>query len=285
MDVSTVDAATGSPTASRVLGPGSLEVRSLSLRFGGLLALDDVSLEVPAGEIVGIIGPNGAGKTSLFNVVSGFLKPQAGEILYDGRRINGVRPHELNALGIARTLQGLGLWRGLTVLENVMVGARRAARPGFVSALTGLSRSDRYEAETADLARDQLRLLGIEHFADWYPGVLPYGAQKWVSLARALVSRPSLLLLDEPASGLTSTEIKELADLLRSLRAQMSVALVEHRLDLIMSVCERVHVLDFGRLIASGPPERVQKDKAVTDAYLGEELTLNVAEEGADARG
>ncbi len=285
MDVSTVGPATGSPTASRELGPGSLEVRSLSLRFGGLLALDDVSLEVPAGEIVGIIGPNGAGKTSLFNVVSGFLKPQAGEILYDGRRINGVRPHELNALGIARTLQGLGLWRGLTVLENVMVGARRAARPGFVSALTGLSRSDRYEAETADLARDQLRLLGIEHFADWYPGVLPYGAQKWVSLARALVSRPSLLLLDEPASGLTSTEIKELADLLRSLRAQMSVALVEHRLDLIMSVCERVHVLDFGRLIASGPPERVQKDKAVTDAYLGEELTLNVAEEGADARG
>src|SRR5487761_1304203 len=269
MDVRPVDAATSSSTAAGVLGPGALEVRSLTVRFGGLVALDDVSLEVPAGEIVGIIGPNGAGKTSLFNVVCGFLKPQAGEILYNGRRIDGVRPHELNALGIARTLQGLGLWRGLTVLENVMVGARRSQRPGIPSALLGLSRSDRYEAELAGR----------------YPGVLPYGVQKWVSLARALVSRPALLLLDEPASGLTATEIKQLADLLRSLRAQMSIALVEHRLDLIMSVCERVHVLDFGRLIATGPPERVQKDKAVTDAYLGEELTLNVSEEEADARG
>ncbi len=285
MGVSPVDVATGPSTRSGALGPGSLEVRSLTLRFGGLVALDDVSLDVPAGEIVGIIGPNGAGKTSLFNVVSGFLRPQAGEILYAGRRINGIRPHELNSLGIARTLQGLGLWRGLTVLENVMVGARRAARPGLPSALLGLSRSDRYEAEVADLARSQLRVLGIEEFADRYPSVLPYGIQKWVSLARALVSRPALLLLDEPASGLTTTEIKQLANLLRSLRAQMSIALVEHRLDLIMSVCERVHVLDFGRLIASGPPERVQKDKAVTDAYLGEELTLIDLEEETDPRG
>src|SRR5487761_79257 len=285
MDVSAVGASTGSSTGSGALGPGSLEVRSLSLRYGGVVALDDVSLDVPAGEHVGTIGPSGAGKTSLFNVVSGFLQPQAGEILYGGRRINGMQPHELNSLGIARTLQGLGLWRGLTVLENVMVGARRSGRPGFASALIGLSRSDRYEAETAELARDQLRLLGIERFADRYPGVLPYGIQKWVSLARALVSRPALLLLDEPASGLTATEIKELADLLRSLRARMSIALVEHRLDLIMNVCERVHVLDFGRVIASGPPERVQKDKAVTEAYLGEELTLATAEEAPDARG
>ncbi|HXC75931.1 MAG TPA: ABC transporter ATP-binding protein [Candidatus Acidoferrum sp.] len=283
--MSAVGAAASSSADSSALGPGSLEVRSLSLRFGGLVALDDVSLEVPAGEIVGIIGPNGAGKTSLFNVVSGFLKPQAGEILYRGRRINGVSPPELNSLGIARTLQGLGLWRGLTVLENVMVGARRVSRPGFASALLGLGRSDRYEAALTELARDQLRLLGIEQFAGSYPGVLPYGVQKWVSLARALVSRPALLLLDEPASGLTATEIKELADLLRSLRSQMSIALVEHRLDLIMSVCERVHVLDFGRVIASGPPERVQQDKAVTDAYLGEELTPPGVEGESDARG
>jgi branched-chain amino acid transport system ATP-binding protein len=253
------------------------------VRFGGLIALDGVSLAVPAGEIVGIIGPNGAGKTTLFNVVSGFLTPQAGEILYEGRRINGLPPHALNGLGIARTLQGLGLWRGLTVLENVMVGARRAARPGFAFALLGLTRSDRYEAEVADLARAQLRALGIEEYANRYPAALPYGIQKWVSLARALVSRPALLLLDEPASGLTASEMQQLAELLRTLRAQMSIALVEHRLDLIMSVCERVHVLDFGRLIASGPPDSVKNDKAVTDAYLGEELT--VPEEKADARG
>jgi branched-chain amino acid transport system ATP-binding protein len=283
--VSQISGRSTSATDSSVAVPGSLEVRHLTVRFGGLTALDDVSLDVPSGEIVGVIGPNGAGKTTLFNVVSGFLSPQAGEILYDGRRINGVRPHELNGLGISRTLQGLGLWGGLTVLENVMVGARRAARPAFASAILGLSGSDRYEAELADLARVQLRALGIEEFANRYPSVLPYGIQKWVSLARALVSRPALLLLDEPASGLTATEIKQLADLLRSLRAHMSIALVEHRLDLIMSVCERVHVLDFGRLIASGPPDRVQNDKAVTDAYLGEELEVTGAERDGDARG
>jgi branched-chain amino acid transport system ATP-binding protein len=283
--VSQVGGATSPAPSTGLSGPGSLEVRSLSVKFGGLIALDGVSLDVPAGEIVGIIGPNGAGKTTLFNVVSGFIEANAGEILYNGRRINGVRPHELNSLGIARTLQGLGLWRGLTVLENVMVGARRAGRPGFAQAILGLNRSDRYETQVAGVAREQLRALGIEEFANRYPGVLPYGVQKWVSLARALVSRPALLLLDEPASGLTSTEIRQLADLLRSLRAQMSIALVEHRLDLVMTVCERVHVLDFGRLIASGPPEQVQKDKAVTDAYLGEELALPVTQGDADARG
>jgi branched-chain amino acid transport system ATP-binding protein len=261
---------------------GSLEVRSLTVRFGGLTALDDVSLDVPSGRIVGIIGPNGAGKTTLFNVVCGLLSTPAGEVLFNGRSINGVRPHELNSLGIARTLQGLGLWRGLTVLENVMVGARRATRPGLASALLGLGRSDRYEAALREEALAQLSELGIADFAHRYPSVLPYGIQKWVSLARALVSRPALLLLDEPASGLDSTEIKQLAVLLRSLRAKMSIALVEHRLDLVMTVCEQVHVLDFGRLIASGAPAAIQSNKAVTDAYLGEELA---ATEGADAQG
>ena len=242
------------------------------MRFGGLTALDNVSLNVAAGEIVGIIGPNGAGKTTLFNVVCGLQAPQSGEVLYDDRSIRGIHPHQLNGLGIARTLQGLGLWRGLTVLENVMVGARRASRPRFHSALLGLVSSDRYERALREQALAQLRELGIEDYANRYPSVLPYGVQKWVSLARALVSRPALLLLDEPASGLTAPEIKQLADLLRSLRERMSIALVEHRLDLVMTVCGRVHVLDFGRLIASGAPEAVQRDRAVTDAYLGEEL-------------
>ncbi|TAN32864.1 ABC transporter ATP-binding protein [bacterium] len=264
--------------------PSSLEVRSLTVRFGGLTALDDVSLHVPAGQIVGIIGPNGAGKTTLFNAVCGLLRPQAGEIIFNGRNINGVRPHDLNGLGIARTLQGLGLWRGLTVLENVMTGARRSAAPGFVLALLGLDRSDRYEAGLAGLALAQLQELGIEESANRYPVSLSYGVQKLVSLARALVSRPGLLLLDEPASGLTANEIKDLANLLRSLRARMSIALVEHRLDLVMNVCEQVHVLDFGRLIASGPAELVQKGKGVTDAYLGEELGVSDANEVARAR-
>ncbi|MFI5283841.1 MAG: ABC transporter ATP-binding protein [Candidatus Dormibacterales bacterium] len=252
--------------------PGSLEVRSLTVRFGGLLALDGVSLIVPAGQIVGIIGPNGAGKTTLFNAVCGLLKPDAGDIVYDGKRISRLRPHQLNRLGVARTLQGLGLWRGLTVLENVMGGARRAARPGLAAALLGLPGSDRYEARLKQEALAQLRELGIEEHAQRYPSTLPYGVQKWVSLARALAAHPSLLLLDEPASGLTAAEIAQLAELLDRLRSRMSIALVEHRLDLVMKVCGLIHVLDFGRLIASGTPEAVQSDPAVTAAYLGEEL-------------
>jgi branched-chain amino acid transport system ATP-binding protein len=283
MGLSPVGGAGAAATEQGAGRPGSLEVRSLTVRFGGLTALDSVSLNVPGGEIVGIIGPNGAGKTTLFNVVCGLLSPQAGEILYDGRRIDGVRPHELNRLGIARTLQGLGLWRELTVLENVMVGMRRATRPGFASALLGLGRSDRYEAGLKAEALAELRELGIGDVANRHPATLPYGIQKWVSLARALVSRPALLLLDEPASGLTANEITQLADLLRSLRTRMSIALVEHRLDLVMTVSDRIHVLDFGQLIASGTPETVQHDKAVTDAYLGEELAA--LEEDRDAGG
>ena len=265
--------------------PGSLEVRSLTVRFGGLVALDAVSLDVPAGMIVGIIGPNGAGKTTLFNVVCGLIPAGSGEILYDNRRINGVRPHELNQLGIARTLQGLGLWRGLTVLENVMAGARHAGRPGLPSALFGLPRSDRYETVLKADAMEQLRELGIEDAARRYPSTLPYGAQKWVSLARALAARPALLLLDEPASGLTQAEITHLSDLLGKLRERMSIALVEHRLDLVMKICERIHVLDFGRVIASGTPETIRQDKGVTDAYLGEELVDTATEGDASARG
>jgi branched-chain amino acid transport system ATP-binding protein len=253
--------------------PGSLEVRSLSVRFGGVVALDGVSLDVAAGRIVGIIGPNGAGKTTLFNVVCGLVSPTAGEVAYNGRRINGIRPHELNRMGISRTLQGLGLWRALTVIENVMVGARRGSSPGFASAILGLPRSDRYEKALKAEGMEQLRQLGIEDCANRYPVTLPYGVQKWVALARALISRPALLLLDEPASGLSLNEQKQLIELLRSLRDRMSIALVEHRLDLVMTVCEHVHVLDFGRLIASGSPEAVQNNKAVTDAYLGAELT------------
>ena len=253
--------------------PGSLEVRSLGVRFGGVVALDGVSLDVPGGRITGIIGPNGAGKTTLFNVVCGLVSPTAGEVLYNGRRINRIRPHELNRLGISRTLQGLGLWRALTVLENVMVGARRGSTPGFASAILGLPRSDRYEKTLKAEVMEQLRALGIKDYANRYPSTLPYGVQKWVALARALISRPALLLLDEPASGLSANEQKQLIALLRSLRERMSIALVEHRLDVVMTVCEHIHVLDFGRLIASGSPDEVQNNKVVTDAYLGTELT------------
>src|SRR6266851_8450386 len=175
MGVSPVGGAVAAVADSDAGRPGSLEVRSLTVRFGGLTALDDVSLGVPSGRIVGIIGPNGSGKTTLFNVVCGLLTAPAGEVLFNGRSIKGVQPHELNGLGISRTLQGLGLWRGLTVLENVMVGARRASRPGLASALLGIGRSDRYEAALREEALAQLRELGIAEYAHRHPGALPYG--------------------------------------------------------------------------------------------------------------
>jgi branched-chain amino acid transport system ATP-binding protein len=251
---------------------GVLAVSDVSVSFGGITALDSVSLEVSRGEVLGIIGPNGAGKTTLFNVICGFVRPAAGTLHWRGQPLLRIAPHRLASLGIARTLQGVGLFPHLTVLENVMVGARRASTPGFASAILGLPRSDRYERALKAEVMEHLRQLGIEDCANRYPVTLPYGVQKWVALARALVSRPALLLLDEPASGLSANEQKQLITLLRSLRDRMSIALVEHRLDLVMTVCEHIHVLDFGRLIASGSPDEVQNNKAVTDAYLGTEL-------------
>src|SRR5690242_8000400 len=227
-----------------------LALHAIGVRFGGLVALDDVSLEVPAGGVVGLIGPNGAGKTTLFNVVCGFVRPDAGTITWQGTELGRIRPNRLAGHGIARTLQGLGLFPHQSVLANVMVGADRHARAGFASAFLGLPGSDRDERALRDRALATLEELGIADTAARLPGTLPYGVQKRVALARALVAEPKLLLLDEPASGLSETEMRELGGLIRRLRGRMSVMLVEHHMDLVMSVCERIAVLDFGRLIA-----------------------------------
>jgi branched-chain amino acid transport system ATP-binding protein len=250
----------------------ALEARSLTVRFGGVVALLDASIGIPANQVSAVIGPNGAGKTTLFNAICGFVRPQSGEILYQGRTLSGVRPDQLTGLGISRTLQGLGLWPGLTVVENVMAGALRRERPGWAWAMLGLPRADHDEDRAREAAIGVLSELGIERYADAYPGSLPYGVQKWVALARALACRPSLLLLDEPASGLTQGEIKELGQRLRGWRTMMTIALVEHRLDLVMAVSDHITVLDFGQVIASGTAQEVQADPAVASAYLGEEL-------------
>lgn len=251
----------------------TLEVMGLTVRFGGLLALDDVSLRVDPGEIVAIIGPNGAGKTTLFNAICGFLRPQSGRITYRGEPLLGTAPHRLARLGIARTLQGLGLWPGLTVLENVVTGS--TIHPGFLSSLLALPGADRIEGELADQARDVLNLLGIGNLAARYPLTLPYGAQKRVIIARALMARPSLLLLDEPVSGLSSQEIRELAALIKELRTRMSVAVVEHHLDFVMAIADRVTVLNLGRVIATGSPAEIQRNPEVATAYLGEEVSAS----------
>ena len=256
----------------REMVSAALEATDLTVRFGGIVALDKVSVVIPANQISAVIGPNGAGKTTLFNAVCGFVRPESGAVTYGGRSLNHVRPHQLTGLGIARTLQGLGLWPGLTVIENVMVGAPRDRRPNLAWAIAGLPRSDRDEAAVRRAALESLSAFGIERYADALPGALPYGVQKYVALARALASKPALLLLDEPASGLTEGEIKELVDRLRGWRSEMTVALVEHRLDLVMKACDRVTVLDFGRVIASGTPAEVSAHPAVAAAYLGEKL-------------
>ena len=241
----------------------------MSVRFGGLTALDAVSLTVEPRQVLGVIGPNGAGKTTLLNVLCGFIPPDDGQVLLDGRRYHDLRPHRLAGLGIARTLQGVGLFASLTAVENVMIGATCRASAGFWSALLGLPRSSRDERRLRAEAFEALDRVGAGAAAGLRPGELSYGMRKRVALARALAGRPKLLLLDEPASGLAEDELAELGGLIRELAAETSLVIVEHHMDLMMSVCDSLVVLDFGKVISSGSPSVIQADPAVTAAYLG----------------
>jgi branched-chain amino acid transport system ATP-binding protein len=246
-----------------------LAVSDVSVRFGGLTALDAVSLTVDPGQVLGVIGPNGAGKTTLLNVLCGFIRPDEGEVLLDGRRYHDLRPHRLAGLGIARTLQGVGLFGSLSAVENVMIGANCRASAGFWSALLGLPRSGRDERRLRQEAAEALDRVGAGGAAGQRPGELSFGMRKRVALARALAARPKLLLLDEPASGLAEDELAELGGLIRELAAETSLVIVEHHMDLMMSVCDALVVLDFGKVISRGSPQVIQADPAVTAAYLG----------------
>ena len=248
---------------------GGLQVQEVSVRFGGLTALDSVSMDIRPGEVLGVIGPNGAGKTTLFNTICGFVRPDSGDIVWRGRSLAGLATHRLAGLGVARTLQGVGLFENLTVLENVLVGADPRHRAGFAASLFGLPRSDRDERELREAALGALERADAAGVEDRLPGTLPYPIQKRVALARALVAEPALLLLDEPASGLGDEDIKALTLLIRELRGSMAIALVEHRMDFVTELCDRVVVLDFGRVIATGTAFAIQNDEKVLEAYLG----------------
>ena len=248
-----------------------LELKRVTLAFGGLTVLQDLDLEVGERAIVSVIGPNGAGKTTLFNVICGFVRPHAGTISWRGESLLGVRPHQLTRLGIARTAQGVRLFPHLTAVENVMVGGDHLHSAGTGSSLLGLPRADRSERVLRRAALSALAQAEVADVAQRRADGLPYPVQKRVALARALVAEPELLLLDEPAGGLGADDVSSLGELIRGLRGSLSVMLVEHRMDLVMSVCDRVVVLDSGMVIAEGSPHQVQRDARVLDAYLGAE--------------
>jgi branched-chain amino acid transport system ATP-binding protein len=245
----------------------ALSVSDLSVSFGGLKALNKVNIELRKGEVLGLIGPNGAGKTTVFNALCGIVPPDSGTLSLYGEKVSWPKPHQLAKRGIARTLQGVGLFPDLTVAENVMVGAQKFARSNFFS--SALGRSEKDEAKLRERAQSALERVYVGTVSERTADTLSYPDTKRVAIARALVSEPEILLLDEPAGGLGAQDIEWLNGLIRNVKARTSVIIVEHHMDVVMSVCDRIYVLNFGEIIASGTPHEVRNNEAVIQAYLG----------------
>ena len=248
-----------------------LETQSLGVRFGGLLALEDCTLALPEGGLYGLIGPNGAGKTTVFNLLSGFLSPTQGAMTLAGQDLRGLPPHARTRLGMARTFQNIRLFEDLSVLDNVLVGMHCRRRTAWWDGMLHLPRYRREERQHRRQALALLEEVGLGDAAQERAGQLPYGHQRRLEIARALATRPRLLLLDEPAAGLNPQETLELMDFLREIRARhgLTLLVIEHNLRLVMHLCEHLTVLDHGLTIAAGPPPEVQKNPRVIKAYLG----------------
>lgn len=253
-----------------------LSVQDLSKRFGGLQAVDDVSFDVPDGVVKALIGPNGAGKTTLFNLISGVLRPDTGAITFDGRAVQGLRPHQVAAKGIARTFQHIRLFPKMTALENIMIGRHLHSGAGFIAGMLNLPFTWREEKAIADKSRETMEFLGIADLADADATSLAYGQQRIVELGRALACEPKLLLLDEPAAGLNMRETVEMAALIGRIRALgITVFLVEHDMSLVMNISDEILVLSYGQKIADDTPLAIQKNSEVIKVYLGEDNAAN----------
>jgi branched-chain amino acid transport system ATP-binding protein len=252
-----------------------LSVEHVSVHFGGLVAIADLDFSVATGEAVGVIGSNGAGKTTAFNVITGFQRPTSGAVRFRGTSLHGLKPHQVAALGLVRTFQRTSVFPGHTVLENILIGLHRSGGASFtrslIATLLALPREAASERALTARAWEILRLVGIERRASALAGALPYGDQRLLGVALALAAKPSMLLLDEPVSGMNAVETARFVEVFSAIRSLgLTILLVEHDMPLVMSVCDRLVVLNHGRVIAEGVPEAIQKNPAVIRAYLGE---------------
>src|SRR6056297_2235095 len=255
----------------RTIGPVVMEMRNITLRFGGVVAIKDISFDIREGEIRAISGPNGAGKSSMLNVISGFYKPQEGEVWYKGARRPDMKPFQVARQGIARTFQNIALFEGMTVLDNVMTGRIRQMKSGIIAQAIWKGRAEREETENREFVEKIIDFLEIQHIRKTPVGRLPYGLKKRVELARALAAEPSILLLDEPMAGMNVEEKEDMSRFILDVNDEFgtTIALIEHDMGVVMDLSDRVVVMDYGKKIGDGTPDEVRRNQAVIDAYLG----------------